>query len=132
MATVKAPCLRPSRTTSTTSGDWPDWLIPTTSAPSRDGGARVVREEGRCRQGDRQPVLEPQQVLGVAGRVVGAAPGGQHHEARSGRAHRRADALGLLAALAKEAGQGLGLLADFSFEEPGHGPSVPAGRPEPR
>ena len=37
-ATVGRPCCRPSSTTWTTSGDWPDWEMPTTSAPVIRGG----------------------------------------------------------------------------------------------
>ena len=36
-ATVTAPWRRPSWTTATTSGDWPDWLMPRTTARSSRG-----------------------------------------------------------------------------------------------
>jgi hypothetical protein len=47
IAAVSAPWRRASSITATMSGDWPDWLMPITSAPATRGGvAYRLKSEG--------------------------------------------------------------------------------------
>ena len=73
MASVGRRRLRASSSTPTRSGDWPDREIPTTSAPSRDGGWSYPPNSDGAAEAHCQSVARSPYVLGIAGGVVRGA-----------------------------------------------------------
>ena len=91
MAMVGAPCARAASMTATMSGDAPDWLIPMTSASVEARRDAVQRHDRRRPERDRQPMPDPEQVLGVDRGVVRGAAGGDDDVTR--RASRNEPAI---------------------------------------
>ena len=79
IAIVGRLCSRAAASTPTTSGERPDCEIPITAAPPRHGGEWPCPNSQGVASADADSGLRAEQVLGVAGGVVGAAARGDHH-----------------------------------------------------